>query len=56
MARTDLTEDEIRELTRWATQQEPRKAQLVQRLAGEVRQLRERESQTRFLHQLEGEY
>lgn len=56
MARRDLTEMEIRDLLRWAYAAPPRERDLLERLAAEVRELREREAHARFLGAQEGEY
>lgn len=64
MARRDLTNGEIEELKRLvlklpdsqAGSNVPRIRDLIGRLTGEIHELRDRESQTRFLHSLEGEY
>jgi nitrous oxidase accessory protein NosD len=69
MARRDLSESEIRELKRivadmgagnYTAVNMPRAAvrasDLIERLAGEVLALRERESWSRQLHEIEGEF
>jgi hypothetical protein len=56
MARPDLTEAEMRHLERWAQVQSDReKGDNVMRAVAELRLLRERESATRFLSELDQE-
>lgn len=58
MARRELTEAEMRTLSVWTqtecTDQDLRSK--IQRLIGEVRELREREANVRHLHGLEAAY
>lgn len=56
MSRRDLTEAEIQDLRLWARNQAPGIRSTIERLVGEVLELREREAHSRSLHELEGEY
>lgn len=57
MARRDLTQEELRELQAEAARTLPaRPMDMLNRLIGEVLELRNREAHARQLHDLEGEY
>lgn len=56
VARRDLTEAEIVELQMAYKHMEPRPRELIQRLIGEVLELRGREAAVRQLHDLEQEH
>lgn len=56
MPRRDLPESELELLVRWArVTLEPRRRDQVEAVVAELRALRERESNTRFLMEIEGE-
>lgn len=57
MGRRDLTENEIWLLRRYAREQPDKMVQdRIERLCGEVLELRQREAESRHLHGLEGDY
>jgi hypothetical protein len=53
VARRDLNEIEIYDLRVWAKQQSPRERDLIERLCGEVKELRDREAGARVMQDLE---
>lgn len=56
MSRLDLNESQLAQLQRWAQIQPDReKGEQIIAVVSEVRTLRERESSTRFLMEIEGE-
>jgi len=56
MGRRDLTDAEIRDVRAWAREQDPRRSDQLQRLIGELQELREREAVQRHLAGLEEQY
>lgn len=55
LSRSDLTDPQLEELVRYARTLPPEKAAQVQAVVAELRRLRENESNTRFLMEIEGE-
>lgn len=55
MSRTDLTDAQLTDLERYARTLPPDRTAQIQAVVAELRRLREAESNTRFLMEIEGE-